>query len=89
MQKGVVPEYISGVGGVVLIYQPHSGDTYPLETEGLLPPSLVNDGMFMGAPPILGMYLILPLTVLVGGSRSVRLFFFNADLGASSALQGS
>jgi hypothetical protein len=36
-EKELLLWYISGVGGVVLMYHPHSGETYPLERAGLPP----------------------------------------------------
>jgi hypothetical protein len=70
--------YISGVGGVVLMYHPHSGDTYPLDRAGL-PPLLVKEGMFNVPPPILGMNLLDEGMALAAGSCSGRNFFI-ADL---------
>ena len=56
LAEELLPWYISGVGGVVLMYHPHSGDTYPFERAGLPPPVVLGkDGMVMPAPPILGM----------------------------------
>lgn len=78
-EKELLLWYISGVGGVVLMYQPHSGDTYPLESAGLPPVLVENDGMVMPAPAILGMYL-LEDELAMAGSRSMATIFLMADL---------
>jgi hypothetical protein len=78
-KKELLLLYISGVGGVVFTYQPHSGDT--LDRPGLPPLLLEKEGMVMPAPPILGMYRLDEWAVaLVTGSRSKMPFFFMADL---------